>query len=103
MPPRRRRAEDAALGAGGTWPLVLLFVLGALAGVALWAYSPDLPRRDADRALRPAPSKFIDVGGARAHVRDEGNPDGMPLRADPRLAGLAAHVGGLGRASSGTG
>ena len=24
-------------------------------------------------------SKFIDVGGVRAHVRDQGNPDGIPL------------------------
>ena len=24
-------------------------------------------------------SKFIDVGGMRAHVRDQGNPDGIPL------------------------
>ena len=24
-------------------------------------------------------SKFIDVSGARAHVRDQGNPDGIPV------------------------
>ena len=102
MPPRRRRAEDQRLSRWRHLPLVLLFVLGALSGVALWAYAPDLPRDYLIERYGQPPSSFIDVGGTRAHVRDEGKADAMPLRADPRLAGLAAHVGGLGAPSSGT-
>ena len=61
------------------WPLCLLFAVGVLTGVALWAYSPDLPAELLIARYANDRSKFIDVGGARAHVRDEGNPDAMPL------------------------
>ncbi len=75
MPPRRRR--DAA--PRRRWPLWLLFAAGVLAGVALWAYSPSLPAETLIARYANDRSKFVDVGGVRAHVRDQGNPDGIPL------------------------
>ncbi len=75
MPPRRRR--DAA--PPRRWPLYLLLALGVLAGVALWAYSPPLPPEMLIARYANDHSKFIDIGGVRAHVRDEGNPDGIPM------------------------
>jgi pimeloyl-ACP methyl ester carboxylesterase len=79
MPPRRRRAEGQWLSRWRHVPLALLFVLGGLSGVALWAYAPDLPRDYLIERYGQAPSRFIDVGGTRAHVRDEGRADAMPL------------------------
>ena len=75
MPPRRRRGEAPRR----RWPLYLLFAAGVLAGVALWAYSPSLPAETLIVRYANDRSKFIDVGGVRAHVRDQGNPDGIPL------------------------
>ncbi|MFI5002921.1 MAG: alpha/beta fold hydrolase [Reyranellales bacterium] len=75
MPLRRRRAERPPR----PWPLYLLFLLGALAGAALWAYAPDLPKDVLIERYANEHSTFIDVGGVRAHVRDEGKPDGIPI------------------------
>ncbi|MBN9087354.1 MAG: alpha/beta hydrolase [Reyranella sp.] len=81
MASRRRRAEERT----SRWrhlrhlPLVLLFVLGGLAGAVLWAYAPDLPPDVLIARYGQPPSTFVDVGGTRAHVRDEGKPDAMPL------------------------
>src|SRR5689334_21792435 len=75
MPPRRRRAEAPSR----PWPLYVLFALAVLAGVALWAYVPDLPKDVLVKRYAGPHSQFIDVGGVHAHVRDEGKPDGMPL------------------------
>ncbi len=86
MPTRRRRADEPR----SRWqsvlrpvwqhgPLVVLFVLGALSGVLLWGYTPDLPRDYLIERYGQPPSTFIDVGGTRAHVLDQGKPDGMPL------------------------
>jgi pimeloyl-ACP methyl ester carboxylesterase len=75
MPPRRRRAEQRPR----RWPIWLMFALGALAGLAFWAYSPDLPADLLINRYANSHSTFIDVAGARAHVRDQGNPDGFPL------------------------
>jgi len=75
MPPRRRRDKAPRR----RWPLALLFAAGVLAGVALWAYSPSLPAEILIARYANDRSKFIDVGGVRAHVRDEGNPDGIPV------------------------
>jgi pimeloyl-ACP methyl ester carboxylesterase len=61
------------------WPLYLLFAIGVLAGVAQWAYSPSLPADMLIARYANDHSKFVDVGGAHVHVRDEGNPDGIPL------------------------
>jgi pimeloyl-ACP methyl ester carboxylesterase len=57
----------------------VLFVLGVLAGVALWAYSPSLPPETLIARYANDRSKFIDVGGVRAHVREQGDPDGIPV------------------------
>jgi len=79
MPPRRRRADEPG---GSLWrylPLVLLFALGGLSGVALWAYAPDLPRDYLIARYGQPPSSFIDVGGMRDRVRDEGKADAKPL------------------------
>ena len=59
--------------------LFLLFALGSLAGAAWWAYSPALPPDVLTARYANSQSKFIDVAGARAHVRDQGNPAGIPL------------------------
>ena len=75
MRSRRRRPDRPSR----PWPLWLLFALGALAGVVLWAWRPDLPRDLLVQRYANAHSQFVDVGGVRAHVRDEGRPDGMPL------------------------
>jgi pimeloyl-ACP methyl ester carboxylesterase len=74
--PRRRRAEQPR---PRRWPFVLLFLAGAFAGVALWAYAPDLPRELLIARYANQHSKFIEVAGAQAHVRDEGKADAMPL------------------------
>lgn len=76
--PRRRR-PDGQVSRWRHLPLALLFLLGGLSGVFLWAYTPDLPRDYLVRHYGQSPSKFIDVGGTTVHMRDEGNPDGMPL------------------------
>jgi len=78
MPNRRRRAEEQH----SRWrhlPLVLLFLLGGLSGVLLWAYTPDLPPDVLVARYGQPPSTFIDVGGTRTHIRDEGKADAMPL------------------------
>ncbi len=74
--PRRRRAEGPR---PRRWPFILLFAFGVLSGVALWAYAPDLPREVLIARYANKDSKFIEVAGAQAHVRDEGKADAMPL------------------------
>jgi pimeloyl-ACP methyl ester carboxylesterase len=76
MASRRRRRDERPRR---RWPLLVLLALGALAGVALWAYAPTLPSELLIARYANDQSKFIDVGGVRAHVRDQGNPDGIPL------------------------
>jgi pimeloyl-ACP methyl ester carboxylesterase len=61
------------------WLFCLLFASGALVGAALWAYSPSLPPETLKARYTNDKSRFIDVAGARAHVRDQGNPVGIPL------------------------
>ena len=76
--PRRRRGEPRP----SRWrhlPLVLLLLLGGLSGVFLWAYAPDLPADVLIARYGQPPSAFVDVGGTRAHIRDQGKPDAMPL------------------------
>ena len=75
MPAHRRRDEAPRR----RWPLVLLFGLAVLAGVALWAYAPSLPPEALIARYANDRSRFVDVGGVRAHVREQGNPDGIPL------------------------
>jgi pimeloyl-ACP methyl ester carboxylesterase len=61
------------------WAVYLLAVIALLAGAATWAYSPSLPPEMLISRYANAQSKFIDVAGARAHVRDQGNPNGIPV------------------------
>jgi pimeloyl-ACP methyl ester carboxylesterase len=57
----------------------VLFAFALFTGVALWAYAPSLPPELLIARYANEHSQFIDVGGARAHVRDEGNPYGVPV------------------------
>lgn len=57
----------------------LFAALGVLAGVAGWAYSPSLPSDMLIARYANAASQFIDVEGAHAHVRVQGNPRGVPV------------------------
>ena len=75
MPTRRRRSEAPRR----RWPLYALFATGVLAGVALWAYAPSLPSETLIARYTNDRSRFVDVGGVRAHVRDQGNPNGVPV------------------------
>ncbi len=61
------------------WPGFVLLALAALAGVALWAYSPPLPPEILKARYANDNSRFIEIGGVSAHVRDEGNPAGVPV------------------------
>ncbi|MBM3650160.1 MAG: alpha/beta hydrolase [Alphaproteobacteria bacterium] len=79
MPPRRRRDDPPRGHWRRRWPIYLLFAVGALAGAALWAYSPSLPAEMLIARYANDRSKFVDVGGVRAHVREQGNPDGIPV------------------------
>jgi pimeloyl-ACP methyl ester carboxylesterase len=80
MPLRRRRGDPAPR----RWPgIALVAVLGVLAGVAFWAWTPDLPRELLIERYSSPQSQFIDVGGVHAHVRDyissDTKADAMPL------------------------
>jgi pimeloyl-ACP methyl ester carboxylesterase len=72
---RRRRADRPKR----RWPTLLLIACGLLLGVALWAYAPSLPPDTLIQRYANSRSTFIDVGGARAHVRDEGKRDAIPI------------------------
>jgi triacylglycerol esterase/lipase EstA (alpha/beta hydrolase family) len=61
------------------WSLFLLFAMAVLAGVALWAYAPSLPEELLIALYANDRSRFVRIGGARVHMRDQGNPDGIPL------------------------
>jgi pimeloyl-ACP methyl ester carboxylesterase len=57
----------------------LLAAIGILAGVASWAYSPSLPPEMLIARYGNATSQFIDVEGAHAHIRVQGNLHGIPV------------------------
>ena len=79
MAPRRLRAERPRR----RWPYALLAAAGLVLGVALWAYTPDLPAELLIERYAGAQSSFVDVGGVRTHIRDTGideaNPNAVPL------------------------
>lgn len=75
MSPRRRRDTAPAR----RWPLYALFIAAALTGVALWAYAPSLPAETLIARYASDRSRFVDIGGVRAHVREQGDPDGVPV------------------------
>ncbi|MCA0249769.1 MAG: alpha/beta fold hydrolase [Proteobacteria bacterium] len=74
-----REAKYGAADRGRPWLLCLWLMLGVLLSVALWAYTPSLPAEMLKTRYANEESKFIDIGGAQTHVRDQGNPDGIPL------------------------
>jgi pimeloyl-ACP methyl ester carboxylesterase len=57
----------------------LLATTAALTGVATWAYTPSLPPEMLISRYGNVASHFIDIDGAHAHVRDQGNPEGIPV------------------------
>jgi pimeloyl-ACP methyl ester carboxylesterase len=61
------------------WPYLSVLALGAVAAVALWAWSPALPPEMLIARYANDQSKFIEIAGVRAHVRDQGNPEGIPV------------------------
>jgi len=75
MAPRRRRDEAPPR----RWPLYALFAVAVFAGVAMWAYAPSLPPETLIARYANDRSRFVDVGGVKAHVREQGNPDGVPI------------------------
>lgn len=72
-------APPSETAAARRWPITLLFAGAVLAGLALWAYAPSLPPDRLVARYASDRSRFIEVAGARVHVRDEGDPDGMPI------------------------
>ena len=72
---RRRQVEPAPR----RWPVPVLAALGVVLGIVLWGYAPSLPPDALIQRYASERSTFIDVGGARAHVRDEGRRDAMPI------------------------
>jgi pimeloyl-ACP methyl ester carboxylesterase len=57
----------------------LLATAAALAGTAVWAYTPALPAEMLISRYSNTASRFIEIDGAHAHVRDQGNPRGIPV------------------------
>jgi len=55
--------------------MALLIAAAALAGLALWLWTPDRPRALLERNYLRAPSDMMDVLGFRLHVRDSGSRD----------------------------
>lgn len=57
-----------------------MFVLaGVLGGVALWAHGPTLTAETLIARYTNGQSRFIEIAGVRAHVRDEGRSDAIPV------------------------
>ncbi len=75
MPIRSRRTETRRR----PWGLYALFAFAVLAGIGLWAYAPSLPADMLIARYANDRSSFVDVGGVRAHVREEGPADGVPV------------------------
>ena len=68
MAPRRRRDEAPPR----RWPLYALFGAAVFAGVAMWAYAPSLAPETLIARYANDRSRFVDVGGVNAHVREQG-------------------------------
>jgi pimeloyl-ACP methyl ester carboxylesterase len=59
------------------WIGALLLV--ALAGAAWWLWTPDKPRAALEARWAAPPSRFVEVDGARLHVRDTGPRDAQAV------------------------
>lgn len=80
--PSRARGRVNGLGEGGRclrhWPLFLLFTMAAIAAMT-GAQGPGLLEDMLIALYANDRSHFLNIGGARAHVCDHGNPDGIPV------------------------
>jgi len=54
---------------------VLVILAVALAGLAIWLWTPDISRAELEATYLRAPTDLIDVGGFRVHVRESGPRD----------------------------
>lgn len=63
----------------GRLAVTLVSAIGIMAGVASWAYSPSLPPDLLIPRYSNAASRFVDICGAHVHVREQGNPRGVPV------------------------
>lgn len=63
----------------GRLAVTLVSMIGIMAGVAAWAWSPSLPAEVLIPRYSNAASRFVDICGAHAHVREQGNPRGVPV------------------------
>jgi pimeloyl-ACP methyl ester carboxylesterase len=62
------------------WPLFLLFTMAAaVAGAVTGIHWPGSPEEMLIALYANDRSHFLDIGGARAHICDNGNPDGIPV------------------------
>ena len=79
------RARDRLNGLSGGkerrrhWPLFLLFGMAAVAGAVTGTSWPSLVEEMLIALYANCRSHFLDIGGARAHVCEHGNPDGIPI------------------------
>jgi pimeloyl-ACP methyl ester carboxylesterase len=62
------------------WPHFLLFTMAAaVAGAVTGIHWPGSPEEMLIALYANDRSHFLDIGGARAHICDHGNPDGIPV------------------------
>jgi pimeloyl-ACP methyl ester carboxylesterase len=59
--------------------IVLAVLLAVLTGIALWLYTPDLPRAELESRYQQSPTDYQTVDGVRLHVRQEGPADAPVL------------------------
>ncbi|KPF83201.1 hypothetical protein IP70_19470 [alpha proteobacterium AAP38] len=57
---------------------LLLLIVAGVGGFALWAWTPDLSRVEAEAKFARGPGDFVEASGLRFHVRLEG-PEGAPV------------------------
>ncbi len=59
------------------WIAAVLLV--ALLGLAWWLWTPDMPRAALETRYAAPPSRFVEVEGARLHIRDTGPRDAQAV------------------------
>ncbi len=58
--------------------LLTLALLGLVAGIGVWAWTPDKPRALLEAQYASSPSSFVQIEGVRLHVRDTGPRTSAP-------------------------